>query len=79
MSARGAAPAGGGQSAYLPDFCRPPAVLTLVLVAVLLAVVLALARHAARGEFWIELARTSALNDEVLTDRPSSFATAVTR
>ncbi len=59
MSERGAAPAGGGQSAYLPDFCRAPAVLAIVLVAVLLAVVLALARHAARGEFWVELARTS--------------------
>jgi len=59
MNARGATPAGDGPSAYFPDFCRPPAVLTVVLVAALLAVVLALGRHAARGEFWVELARTS--------------------
>jgi two-component system sensor histidine kinase AlgZ len=59
MSGREPAPAAEGRSAYLPDFCRPQAVLTIVLVAVLLAVVLALARHAARGGFLVELARTS--------------------
>jgi len=58
MNARGATSA-GGNSAYLPDFCRAPAVLAIVLVAALLALVLALAEHAARGGFWVELARTS--------------------
>ena len=58
MSSPGAAPA-GGDSAWLPDFCRAPAVLTIVLVAALLAVVLALAETPARGGFWVELARTA--------------------
>jgi two-component system sensor histidine kinase AlgZ len=58
MSTRAALPA-GGDSAWLPDFCRAPAVLTIVLVAALLAVVLALAETPARGGFWVELARTS--------------------
>jgi len=60
MTAGDATPAAEGQSAYLPDFCRPNAVLTTVVVAALLAVVLALARHAATGGFWVELARTGA-------------------
>jgi two-component system, LytTR family, sensor histidine kinase AlgZ len=59
MNGRGAAPGDDGQSAFLPDFCRPQAVLTVVLVAALLAVVLALARHATRGDFWVELTRTA--------------------
>ena len=58
MITRRALPA-GGDSAWLPDFCRAPAVLTIVLVAALLAVVLALAETPARGGFWVELARTS--------------------
>ena len=60
MTASAAKPDAEAQSAYLPDFCRPNAVLTTVVVAALLAVVLALARQAASGGFWIELARTGA-------------------
>jgi two-component system sensor histidine kinase AlgZ len=54
------APAPDARSSYLPDFCEARAVLAIVLVAALLAFVLALARQSAYGEFWPELARTSA-------------------
>jgi two-component system sensor histidine kinase AlgZ len=52
-------PAGVARNSYLPDFCKPRAVLAIVLVAALVAVVLALARHSVSGEFWTELTRTS--------------------
>jgi two-component system sensor histidine kinase AlgZ len=52
-------PTGRIRSDYLPDFCRPQAVLSVVLVSALLAIVLALARHSAGGDFLVELARTS--------------------
>lgn len=52
--------AGDGRRSYLPDFCEPHAVLAAVLVAMLVALVLALARQSVSGEFWTELARTSA-------------------
>ncbi|HWJ07450.1 MAG TPA: histidine kinase [Steroidobacteraceae bacterium] len=45
---------------FLPDFCEPPAVLAIVLIAALLGFVLALARTATGGHFWLDLARTSA-------------------
>jgi two-component system sensor histidine kinase AlgZ len=45
---------------FLPDFCEAPAVLAIVLIATLLGFVLALARTPGGGEFWIDLARTSA-------------------
>jgi len=48
------------RSSYLPDFCKPQAVLVVALVALLVALVLALARQGASGEIWTELARTSA-------------------
>jgi two-component system sensor histidine kinase AlgZ len=53
------APAGDQRSDYLPDFCEPRAVLTVVMVSALLAVVLALAGQSAQGSFLVELARTS--------------------
>ena len=58
-----APPAGGAErddGCFLPDFCQAPAVLAIVLIAALLGFVLALARLSAAGEFWIELARTTA-------------------
>jgi two-component system sensor histidine kinase AlgZ len=58
MSERPAPPA-EHPSGYLPDFCDPRVVLSLVLVAALLAVVLALARQGAQGDFLVELGRTS--------------------
>jgi two-component system, LytTR family, sensor histidine kinase AlgZ len=53
---------GGGErdEFFLPDFCQAPAVLAIVLISVLLGFVLALARQSADGDFWIDLARTSA-------------------
>jgi two-component system sensor histidine kinase AlgZ len=45
---------------FLPDFCAAPAVLAIVLIAALLGVVLALGRTGGVGEFWMDLARTSA-------------------
>ena len=45
---------------FVPDFCAGRAVLAIVLIAALLGVVLALARQTVRGDFWIDLARTSA-------------------
>jgi two-component system sensor histidine kinase AlgZ len=48
-----------GRSDYLPDFCEPQAVLTVVLVSALLAVVVALAQYGAREDFLVALARTS--------------------
>jgi two-component system sensor histidine kinase AlgZ len=59
MNERHAAPVSGEQSAYLPDFCRPQAVLTVVLVATLLALVLALAHHSSGGGFLVPLSVTS--------------------
>ncbi len=44
----------------LPDFCAAPTVLAIVLIAALVSFVLTLARTAGGGEFWIDLARTSA-------------------
>jgi two-component system sensor histidine kinase AlgZ len=49
-----------GDDFFLPDFCQAPAVFAIVLIAALLGFVLALARLSAAGDFWIELARTSA-------------------
>jgi two-component system sensor histidine kinase AlgZ len=62
MSAVPAGPAGAGdeRSDYLPDFCEPRAVLSIVLVSALVAIVLALARQSVSGEFTLELARVSA-------------------
>ena len=54
------APRADGDGFFLPDFCQAPAVLAIVLIAALLGFVLALARLSADGEFWIELARTTA-------------------
>jgi len=54
------APAADKQGFFLPDFCEARAVLAIVLIAALLAIVLALARQAAHGTFWIDLARSSA-------------------
>ncbi len=45
---------------FLPDFCEPPAVLAIVLIAALLGFVLALARQSSHGMFWFDLARTTA-------------------
>ena len=45
---------------FLPDFCEPPAVLAIVLIAALLGFVLALARQSSHGMFWFDLARTAA-------------------
>ncbi len=53
------AAAGPVRSDYLPDFCQPKAVLTIVLVSALLAIVLALARHSVGDVFLVELARMS--------------------
>ena len=50
---------GAGRSDYLPDFCEPQAVLTVVLVSALLAIVVALAQYGARDDFLLALARTS--------------------
>jgi two-component system sensor histidine kinase AlgZ len=52
-------PAGDTRSSFLPDFCKPQAVLAVVVVAAMVALVLALARHSVSGEFWTELTRTS--------------------
>jgi two-component system sensor histidine kinase AlgZ len=62
MSTPAPAPRAGAERDvfFLPDFCQAPAVLAIVLIAALLGCVLALARLSAGGEFWIELARTSA-------------------
>jgi two-component system sensor histidine kinase AlgZ len=62
MSSPAPAPRAGpeGDGFFLPDFCQAPAVLAIVLIAALLGFVLALARLSAGGDFWIELARTSA-------------------
>ncbi|NJD32933.1 MAG: sensor histidine kinase [Gammaproteobacteria bacterium] len=62
MSAERPAPAAAAdaRSSYLPDFCEARAVLAVVLVAAIIAFVLALARQSVHGEFWTELARTSA-------------------
>jgi two-component system sensor histidine kinase AlgZ len=59
MNAVPPAPTDDRRSDYLPDFCEPRAVLTVVLVSVLLAVVLALAGQSARGGFLVALARAS--------------------
>ena len=59
MNASPPAPAGDQRSDYLPDFCEPRAVLTVVLVSALLAVVLALAGQSVQGSFLVALARTS--------------------
>jgi two-component system sensor histidine kinase AlgZ len=48
-----------GRGDYLPDFCEPQAVLTVVLVSALLAIVVALAQYGARDDFLLALARTS--------------------
>ena len=56
-----AAPATDARGGYLPDLCKPQAVLALVLIASLVAIVLALARQSVSGELWTELASTSAL------------------
>jgi len=50
---------GTGRSDYLPDFCEPQAVLTVVLVSALLAIVVALAQYGTRDDFLLALARTS--------------------
>ena len=60
MNARVPAPRADDDGFFLPDFCQAPAVLAIVLIAALLGFVLALARLSAAGEFWIELARTTA-------------------
>ena len=62
MSTPAPAPRAGadGDRFFLPDFCQAPAVLAIVLIAALLGFVLALARLPAGGDFWIELARTTA-------------------
>ena len=52
--------AGGSDAFFLPDFCEAPTVLAIVLIAALVAFVLTLARTAGGGDFWIDLARTSA-------------------
>ena len=59
MNASPPALAGDRRSDYLPDFCEPRAVLTVVLVSVLLAVLLALAGRSAEDSFPFALARTS--------------------
>ena len=59
MSATPPARVADQRSDYLPDFCEPRAVLTVVLVSALLAVVLALAGQSAHGGFLVALARTS--------------------
>lgn len=60
MKPRVPAPRADDDGFFLPDFCQAPAVLAIVLIAALLGFVLALARLSAAGEFWIELARTTA-------------------
>jgi two-component system sensor histidine kinase AlgZ len=62
MSTPAPAPTAGadGDRFFLPDFCQAPTVLAIVLIAALLGFVLALARLPAGGDFWIELARTTA-------------------
>jgi len=51
--------AGPPHQLYLPDFCRPRAVLAIVLICELTALVLALARNEAVLGFWPDLGRTS--------------------
>jgi two-component system, LytTR family, sensor histidine kinase AlgZ len=46
---------------YLPDFCTPRAVLTIVLMVELTALLLSISRFNADVGFWLELARTSVL------------------
>ena len=46
-------------SSYIPDLCKPRAVLAVVLIATLIALVLALARQSVSGDLWTELAGTS--------------------
>ena len=41
---------------FLPDFCAPPAVFAVVLIAELVALVIALARQALHDNFWADLA-----------------------
>ena len=60
MSVPGPAARADDDGFFLPDFCQAPAVLAIVLIAALLGFVLALARLSGTGEFWIELARTTA-------------------
>jgi two-component system sensor histidine kinase AlgZ len=60
MNARVPAARADGDGDFLPDFCQAPAVLAIVLIAALLGFVLALARLSAGGDFWTELARTTA-------------------
>ena len=59
MSSEPPAASGTDRSDYLPDFCEPQAVLTVVLVSALLAIVVALAQYGARDDFLLALARTS--------------------
>jgi two-component system sensor histidine kinase AlgZ len=62
MSTPAPEPSTGGErdAFFLPDFCEAPAVLAIVLIAALVGFMLALARTSGGGEFWLDLARTSA-------------------
>jgi len=51
----------GSDDGYLPDFSSAGAVIALVLIAELVALALSIARGAAGGEFFVDLARSSLL------------------
>jgi two-component system sensor histidine kinase AlgZ len=44
---------------FLPDFCTAPAALAVVLIVELVAVMYTIARQAAQGNFWLDLATSS--------------------
>jgi two-component system sensor histidine kinase AlgZ len=44
---------------FVPDLCRPRAVLAVVLIVELVAIIFAVARHALHSNFWIDLATCS--------------------
>ena len=41
---------------FVPDLCRPRAVLAVVLIVELVAIIFAIARQALHSNFWIDLA-----------------------
>ena len=49
----------GARQLYLPDFCKPRAVLAVIIICELTALVLSLARDDAALGFWLDLGRTS--------------------
>ena len=58
-SAASSSPPTKAPTFFLPDFCAPPAVFAVVLIAELVALVIALARQALHDNFWADLAGSS--------------------